>query len=72
MANRMYQLSYTQIDWLVMALRHHIAEAKQEMDAAPDDSPTQALGEIFVEGREKLAQTLLDALHSKAKTIYIK
>ncbi len=72
MANRMYQISYTQLDWLVMALRHHIAEVKQEMDAAPDDSPAQSLGEIFIEGREKLAQTLLDALHSKAKTIYIK
>lgn len=72
MANKMYQLSYTQLDWLVMALRHHIADVRQEMDAAPDDSPTQSLGEIFIEGREKLAQTLSDALYSKAKTIYIK
>ena len=68
----MCQISYTQLDWIVMALRHHIADVKREMDAAPDDSPTQALGEIFVEGRENLARILTEALVGKTKTIHIK
>lgn len=67
-----YQLSRTQIDWLVMALNHHIAEVKAEMDASPDGSPTQALGEIFICGRERLLTTLMDVANSNAKTIYIK
>ena len=68
----MCQISYTQLDWIIMALRHHVADVKREMDAAPDDSPTQALGEIFVEGRENLARILTEALAGKTKTIHIK
>ena len=66
-----YQLTLTQVHWIVLALQHHIAEVKQEMDAAPDSAPQQALGELFIEGRERLVTMLTDVLYEKAKTISI-
>lgn len=67
-----HQLTRTQLDWLVMALNHHIAEVKAEMDVAPDGSPTQALGEIFIQGREHVINILADVINDGSKTISIK
>ena len=67
-----HQLTRTQLDWLVMALNHHIAEVKAEMDASPDGSPTQSLGEIFIQGREHVISILADVINDGSKTISIK
>lgn len=67
-----HYLTKTQLDWLVMALNHHIAEVRAEMDSAPDDSPAQSLGEMFISGRSSLLMTLTDIINGNAKTIGIK
>ena len=66
-----YQLTKTEINWIVMALQHEIAEIKHEMDAAEDGSPVQSLGEIAIGGRESLITKLNDALSENAKIIAI-
>lgn len=63
------QLTYTQLEWIVLALQHHMAEVRNEMDSASDGSPIQSLGEIFLEGRQNLVTTLTDMMYKKAKTI---
>ena len=67
-----YQLSRTQLDWIVMALNHDIGEVKREMENSSDGSPIQSIGELFIEGRQNVIRILSDVIHSKAKTIEIK
>lgn len=67
-----YQLTYTQLEWIVQALQHHMAEIHNEMDRSPDSAPIQSLGELFMEGRQSLVTTLSDIIYNKAKTIALK
>lgn len=66
------ELSRTQINWIVMALRHDIERIKQEMDAAEDASPVYSLGEVAVEGRQRLVDMLSDVANGNFKKITIR
>lgn len=66
-----YDLSSTEISWIIRALKHEIATVKQEMDSAEDGSPVYALGELAVENDSALMTKLMDMIRSKTKTIRI-
>lgn len=66
-----YKISRAELKWIVAALNHNIADIKAEMDQAEDYSPIYAIGEVAVEGRERLVTLLNDIIYNKIKTITI-
>lgn len=66
-----YELSSTEISWIIRALKLEMAAIKQEMDSAEDGSPVNALGELAVENDTALMTKLMDMIRSKTKTIRI-
>lgn len=66
-----YELSSTEISWIIRALKLEMASIKQEMDSAEDGSPVYALGELAVENDSALMTKLMDMIRSKTKTIRI-
>lgn len=66
-----YELSSTEISWIIRALKLEMASIKQEMDSAEDGSTVYALGELAVENDSALMTKLMDMIRSKTKTIRI-
>ena len=66
-----YKVSRAELKWIVSALNHNIADIKAEMEQADDHSPIYALGEVAVEGRERLVTLLNDIIYNGIKTITI-
>ena len=66
------ELTRTQLGWIAQALRNHIIQIKKEMDAADDGSPTVALGEVILQGRQHLLTVVEDLQNGTQKTITIK
>ncbi len=65
------RISTTELQWIMNALNHHIADVKAEMEAASDDSPIQSFGELAVEGRVALVNKITDIIKSGAKSVGI-
>ena len=66
------ELTRTQLGWIAQALRNHIIQIKKEMDASEDGSPTVAIGEVILEGRQNLLTLIEDLQNGTSKTIIIK
>lgn len=64
-------LTRTELDWLVMALNHHIADIQKEVDGAKDVLGV-TLGQMAIDGRTNLRTKLTDIIMSGRKTITIK
>lgn len=67
-----YSMTRTELKWIVSALNHTIADIRSEMEAVDDNSPIYALGEVEVEGRQRLVTLIEDVIYSGAKSISIK
>jgi len=66
------EITLTQVQWIIGALQHEMGAVRDEMDRAKDGSPTYALGEVVLTGREQLVTKLNDIVASGAKTIRIR
>lgn len=65
------KLTATEIGWIINSLNRDIASVKEAMDASDDNSPLCAFGELYIEGREKLVNKLIDFMASEGKTLYV-
>lgn len=65
-------LTRTQLKWIVLALQHEIVRAREEMDAAVDDSPIAAVGECVIESRQELINQLEDMINGHQRSFAIK
>lgn len=66
------ELTRTQLGWIAQALRNNIIQIRREIDAADDGSPTVALGEVILEGRQNLLAMIEDLENGTQKTVTIK
>ena len=65
------KITAVEVGWIISALNHDIASVKEAMDASEDNSPLCAFGELYIEGREKLVNKLIDFMASEGKTLYV-
>lgn len=66
------EITLTQIQWIIHALQKEMGMIRDDMDKSPDGSPTYALGEVILCGRENLVTKLNDIVESGYKTIRIR
>ena len=66
------EITTTQMQWIIRALQKEMGMIRDEMDQSHDGSPTYALGEIALCGRENLVTKLNDIVESGYKTIRIR
>ena len=66
------EITLTQVQWIIHALQKEMGAVRDEMDRAKDNSPTYAIGEVILAGREELIRKLNDMIESGCKTIRIR
>lgn len=66
-----YNLTTTEIQWIIFALQHDIARTMEDMSHAEDGSPIYAIGETVIAGRERLITKLRDVIDDRARRIEI-
>ena len=66
------EITVTQVQWIINALQKEMGQVRDEMDRSKDNSPTYAIGEVIIAGREELVTKLTDMIESGVKTIRIR
>ena len=66
------EITITQVQWIINALQKEMGQVRDEMDRSKDNSPTYAIGEVILAGREELVTKLTDMIESGVKTIRIR
>ena len=64
-------LTFTEIQWIIMALNHDAARLRDEAEAF-EGQGIGAVSELMMEDRKALAQRLGDIVNTGAKSIRIK